>query len=335
MNEIVLENDRLISTSKASELTGYSRDYLGQLCRVGTVICKRIGNQWFIDADSLKEYAPKMRKPKKSDFYKPDPKEQVPKIEDVGTGSFVLGEDEYIPTQKAAQLYGYTQDYVGQLARSGEVPAKKIGRRWFVSKNALKEHKKQKDALLQAVQTESVSIKREQEDKLKSVDFSIKYLADDGTPLIPENRIHHSSLDEAMQTAKQSRFSAIKSYKNIEKSNLGKPSYTFTPRNDSPDTDPLNRFKVSSQSSHGPDSTLDNAELSNIEGFETQHDFVELEEKLISQSSGFGDKLLFLFFFSFFVASSALFVYVLLVKIGVLNSGYILQILISYLERFF
>ncbi len=335
MNEIVLENDRLISTSKASELTGYSRDYLGQLCRLGTVICKRIGNQWFIDADSLKEYAPKMSKPKKSDFYKPDPKEQVPKIEDVGTGSFVLGEDEYIPTQKAAQLYGYTQDYVGQLARSGEVPAKKIGRRWFVSKNALKEHKKQKDTLLQAVQTESVSIKREQEDKLNSVDFSIKYLADDGTPLIPENRIHHSSLDEALQTARQSRFSAIKTYKNVEKSNLGKPSYDFVPKTDSSDIDPLARFKTVSQPSPKLDSAPASTELSDTVAFETQPDFVELEEKMAPQDGGFGNKLLFLLFFGFFVASLTSFVYVLLVKIGILNSGPILQILISYLERFF
>ncbi|MBP6924091.1 MAG: helix-turn-helix domain-containing protein [Candidatus Pacebacteria bacterium] len=41
----------------AAERTGYSRDYITRLAREEKIIASQIGRQWFVDIDSLKEYA--------------------------------------------------------------------------------------------------------------------------------------------------------------------------------------------------------------------------------------------------------------------------------------
>lgn len=43
-----------------------------------------------------------------------------------------------ISLARAAEITGYHQDYLGQLCRLGRLPAKKVGRNWFTSHEALK-----------------------------------------------------------------------------------------------------------------------------------------------------------------------------------------------------
>jgi hypothetical protein len=48
---------------------------------------------------------------------------------------------EYISASRAANKLGYSQDYVGELARTGKVPGRMIGRTWYVDATAITEHK--------------------------------------------------------------------------------------------------------------------------------------------------------------------------------------------------
>lgn len=43
----------------------------------------------------------------------------------------------YLSTKAAAEQFGYTKDYVGQMARSGRITAKRIGRSWYVLESDL------------------------------------------------------------------------------------------------------------------------------------------------------------------------------------------------------
>lgn len=52
----------------------------------------------------------------------------------------------YVPSRSAAKAVGYTQDYVGQLARGGLVDAKKVSGTWYVSLDSIKAHKEKADA---------------------------------------------------------------------------------------------------------------------------------------------------------------------------------------------
>ena len=47
------EGKDYISASRASKLTGYNQDYVGQLARGGKIPSKQIGNRWYVDRDAL------------------------------------------------------------------------------------------------------------------------------------------------------------------------------------------------------------------------------------------------------------------------------------------
>jgi len=47
----------------------------------------------------------------------------------------------YISSKRASEMTGYTNDYIGQLARAGKIKAKMIGRTWFVETDSILKHK--------------------------------------------------------------------------------------------------------------------------------------------------------------------------------------------------
>ena len=55
--------------------------------------------------------------------------------------SLTLEGRKYVSSGRAARLYGYTKDYVGQLCRSGKLDAQLIGRSWYVSEDSIRKHK--------------------------------------------------------------------------------------------------------------------------------------------------------------------------------------------------
>src|SRR3989344_3853061 len=46
----------LIPTKKASELSGYTSDYLARLARSGKISAHRVGHSWFVDSESLTRF---------------------------------------------------------------------------------------------------------------------------------------------------------------------------------------------------------------------------------------------------------------------------------------
>ena len=48
-NEISFNGKKYISSNRASEISGYAKDYVGQLCRSGEIKCQRVGKGWFIN----------------------------------------------------------------------------------------------------------------------------------------------------------------------------------------------------------------------------------------------------------------------------------------------
>jgi|SRR3989344_3915698 len=52
-----------------------------------------------------------------------------------------IGEKRYISSKQAAQITGYAKDYIGQLCREGRVPARLVGRSWYVLESAITDHR--------------------------------------------------------------------------------------------------------------------------------------------------------------------------------------------------
>jgi hypothetical protein len=53
----------------------------------------------------------------------------------------VIEEKKYISSKRAAKITGYAKDYIGQLCREGRVPARLVGRNWYVLETAIQDHR--------------------------------------------------------------------------------------------------------------------------------------------------------------------------------------------------
>lgn len=53
----------------------------------------------------------------------------------------LIEEKKYISSKRAAKVTGYAKDYIGQLCREGRVPARLIGRNWYVLETAIQDHR--------------------------------------------------------------------------------------------------------------------------------------------------------------------------------------------------
>lgn len=50
------DNKKYISTKEASSLTGYSRDYIGQLVRSNKIDSQKIGRTWYVSEEAILNY---------------------------------------------------------------------------------------------------------------------------------------------------------------------------------------------------------------------------------------------------------------------------------------
>jgi hypothetical protein len=154
---VSLDGKEYISSKRASELSGYTQDYIGQLARGGNIDARRVSGLWYVRMDSLNAYK------SAAETYKPQPPGRVQDTDPESLISFD-GKD-YVSASRAAKLTGYHQDYVGQLARSGTVLSRQVGNRWYVERTAILAHKREKDRLLAAVQAQAVGIAPKAENK--------------------------------------------------------------------------------------------------------------------------------------------------------------------------
>jgi hypothetical protein len=56
VSDIFFENKKYFSVKDASALTGYSKDYIGQLCRSNKIVSRRVGRVWYVEEESLLVY---------------------------------------------------------------------------------------------------------------------------------------------------------------------------------------------------------------------------------------------------------------------------------------
>lgn len=52
-----IDHKHMHDIKSAAESAGYSRDHVASLARAGKIVAAQIGRQWYIDLDSLKQYA--------------------------------------------------------------------------------------------------------------------------------------------------------------------------------------------------------------------------------------------------------------------------------------
>lgn len=152
-DEILLSGKKYVSSKHAASSTGYAQDYIGQLSRAGVIDAQRVGGLWYVLLDSLEAYK------RNAEGFTPQPPVPLKGTNELETIISFDGKD-YVSSSRAAKLTGYNPDYVGQLARAGKVLSRQIGKRWYIEREGLLAHKKEKDALLAGVQAEAAGLVR-------------------------------------------------------------------------------------------------------------------------------------------------------------------------------
>ncbi|MEK9160539.1 MAG: hypothetical protein AAB440_00685 [Patescibacteria group bacterium] len=56
MDDLVIEGKTYLSSKRAAEVTGYAKDYVGQLCREGRVEARLVGRSWYVLEGSIREH---------------------------------------------------------------------------------------------------------------------------------------------------------------------------------------------------------------------------------------------------------------------------------------
>jgi len=137
VHSIVHDNETYLSTTAAAEKFDFARDYIGELCREKRARCVKVGRSWYIREADLAE-----RKGREETIAEAlDRAETHETPEAYRDESMLIDGKRYISSGRAAREHGYTQDYIGQLIRKGGIPAKKIGRTWYVDPDSLGKHK--------------------------------------------------------------------------------------------------------------------------------------------------------------------------------------------------
>ncbi len=162
-DEIPVGDTIYVSSKRASDISGYAQDYIGQLARSSQIDAKRIGGLWYVDMLSLEGY--KSRSPEENKISPSQAKESVEKERDPEVLVSFDGKD-YISANRASKITGYNQDYVGQLARSGKILSRQVGNRWYVDRDGILAHKNEKDSLLAAVQSQSVGLREQNANRI-------------------------------------------------------------------------------------------------------------------------------------------------------------------------
>lgn len=56
MDEITIDGKVYVSSKQAAKITGYAKDYVGQLCREGRVEARLVGRNWYVLEDAIREH---------------------------------------------------------------------------------------------------------------------------------------------------------------------------------------------------------------------------------------------------------------------------------------
>jgi|GEM_PF-502388 len=56
MDELVVDGEKYISSKRAARLSGYAKDYIGQLCRAGKIEAKMVGRSWYVKESAIKDH---------------------------------------------------------------------------------------------------------------------------------------------------------------------------------------------------------------------------------------------------------------------------------------
>ncbi|HUY62270.1 MAG TPA: hypothetical protein VMV50_00535 [Candidatus Paceibacterota bacterium] len=110
----------------------------------------------------------------------------------------VIDDKKYVSSKRAAKMTGYAKDYIGQLCREGRVPARLVGRSWYVLESAIQDHRF--GPVAQETELEKAKNAEEREDRPLSSSLGVpRYESMPATPLPTVNVLHEEPVGDVRE----------------------------------------------------------------------------------------------------------------------------------------
>ena len=107
----------------AKRETGLSDSYITRLAKARSIPSCKLGKNWLVDRDAV-------RTVRRSDK---DGEQHGP------TGDEIVFDGRgHVSAHEAARAVDVSGDYIARLAREGRTPARRLGRNWFVDRDAVR-----------------------------------------------------------------------------------------------------------------------------------------------------------------------------------------------------
>lgn len=169
MNELTIGDKIYVSTKRAAEITGYAKDYVGQLCREGHVEAKMVGRSWYVLESSIREH----RFGKEEGVATPEPVVEAPLEPEVSKPA-AWEPPTYIPEPITTIPKIVPAPKAPETTRFHEEPAltemQSAWREWFETRKVTREEVPEPEI---EEEEEEVEIKRAPMEK-KMIDMTIK-----------------------------------------------------------------------------------------------------------------------------------------------------------------
>jgi excisionase family DNA binding protein len=124
----------VLTTAEASAKSGLNREYISYLLETGRIEgTKPWGREWMIYEDSFLAY---LAQPRSKGRKGPRKKREVRHTEQ--------GDRVLLSTSEAHEHYGYAQNYLLELLRSGRIEGERSGRQWLIYEDSLLAYKRRK-----------------------------------------------------------------------------------------------------------------------------------------------------------------------------------------------
>lgn len=56
MDELIIDEKKYVSSKQAAKITGYAKDYVGQMCREGRIPAQLVGRSWYVLESAIREH---------------------------------------------------------------------------------------------------------------------------------------------------------------------------------------------------------------------------------------------------------------------------------------
>ena len=117
MDELIFAGNKYISSKRASKLTGYTADYIGQICRADKIECRLVGRNWYINEREIERNKKSFKKEQTIGYGEPsgtinyekigpellyysnDKRSLNPEISKIHTGDVEENNEENIPVR--------------------------------------------------------------------------------------------------------------------------------------------------------------------------------------------------------------------------------------------